>query len=72
MGGWSRPLLGGGHIYLLEVVSSESISPLLDISAKVIPTESWDVRGYQDLMGMILAEMPNSREMEPEETTSNR
>lgn len=30
-----------------------------------------EVRGSQDWMGIILAKMPNSREMEPEETTSS-
>jgi hypothetical protein len=39
MGGWPHPLTGG-HAYLLEVVSKGSISPLLCISAKVIPVES--------------------------------
>ena len=34
--------------------------------------ESWDVRGYQNSMRMTLAKMPNSGEMGPEETTSNR
>jgi hypothetical protein len=29
------------------------------------------MRGYQDSMDIILAEMPNCGEMEPEETTSN-
>ena len=31
-----------------------------------------DVRGSQDSMGVTLAKMPNSAEMEPEETTSSR
>ena len=31
-----------------------------------------DVRGSQDSMGMTLAKIPNSGEMEPEETTSSR
>jgi hypothetical protein len=35
VGGWS-PASTGGHVYL-----SSSISPLLDISASVIPIESW-------------------------------
>ena len=40
MGGW--PLVStGGHIYLLEVVSSDSITPLLGISVNVIPIKSW-------------------------------
>ena len=34
--------------------------------------ETWDVRDFQDSMGVILAKMPNSGEMEPKETTSNR
>ena len=34
--------------------------------------ETWDVRGTQDSMWMTLAEMPNSGEMDPEETTSSR
>jgi hypothetical protein len=40
MDGWS---LGstGCHVYLLEVISSDSISPLLGISANVILIESW-------------------------------
>jgi hypothetical protein len=29
------------------------------------------VKGYQDSMGLTLAEMPNSGEVEPEETTSS-
>jgi hypothetical protein len=33
---------GGGHVYLLEVVSSGFISLLLGTVAKVIPTESWE------------------------------
>jgi hypothetical protein len=35
-------------------------------------SETWNVRGSQDTMGMDLAEMPKSGEMEPEETTSYR
>jgi hypothetical protein len=31
-----------GHVYILEVISSDSISPLLDISANVIPTGNWE------------------------------
>jgi hypothetical protein len=42
MGGWLH-LFTGSHIYLLEVVSSGSISPLLGIFAKVIPTEFWEI-----------------------------
>ena len=34
--------------------------------------EAWDARGSQDSMTMTLAEMPNSGEMELEETTFNR
>jgi hypothetical protein len=34
--------------------------------------ETWDVRGSQDAMGMTLAEMPNSEEMEPEENSTSR
>jgi hypothetical protein len=34
--------------------------------------ENWNVRGSQDSMRMALAEMLNSGEMEPEETTSSR
>ena len=39
------------------------------------PLESFrglDVRSYQESMGMTLAKMPNSRDMELEETTSSR
>ena len=32
----------GGHAYLLEVVSSDSISSLLGISANAIPVGSWE------------------------------
>ena len=32
----------GGHVYLLEVLSSGSISPLLRISTNAIPTGSWE------------------------------
>jgi hypothetical protein len=39
MGGWLHPSTGG-PVYLLEVVSSGSIFPLLGISAKVILIES--------------------------------
>jgi hypothetical protein len=31
-----------GHVYLLEVVSSCSISLLLDILANIIPSGSWE------------------------------
>jgi hypothetical protein len=41
MGEWSQSSTRG-HTYLLEVVSTGSISPLLCVSAKVIPTESWE------------------------------
>ena len=41
MGGWSHHSTEGS-VYLLEVASSGSISPLLGISAKVIPIESWE------------------------------
>ena len=34
--------------------------------------ENWNVRISQDSMEMTLAEMSNSGEMEPEETTSSR
>ena len=34
--------------------------------------ETWDVRGSQDSMGVTLTEMPNSGEMELEETTPSR
>jgi hypothetical protein len=40
MGGWS-PASTGDHVYLLEVVSSGSISLLLGISANIIPIKSW-------------------------------
>ena len=33
--------------------------------------ESWNVRGTQDSIGMTLAKMPKSGEVEPEETTSS-
>lgn len=35
-------------------------------------SQTWDGRGYQDSMVMTSAKMPNSREMELEETTSNK
>jgi hypothetical protein len=38
MGEWP-PASTGGHVYLLEVVFLGSISPLLGISANVIPFE---------------------------------
>ena len=41
MGGWPHPLTGG-CAYLLEVVSTDCISPLLGISAKVITIGSWE------------------------------
>ena len=41
MGRWPHASTRG-HVYLLEVVSSGSISPLLGISAKVIPIGSWE------------------------------
>ena len=34
--------------------------------------EIWVVRDSHDSMAMVLAEMPKSREIEPEETTSSR
>ena len=40
VGGWPT-VLTGGHVYLLEVFSSGSISPVLGILANVIPIESW-------------------------------
>ena len=39
-GEWPHPSTGG-CAYLLEVVSIDSISPLLGISAKVIDIGSW-------------------------------
>jgi hypothetical protein len=41
MGGWPHVSVGA-HVYLLEVISSGSISTLLGISVKVIPIESWE------------------------------
>ena len=41
MGGWPYPTIRG-QAYLLEVLSTGSISPLLCISAKVIPVGSWE------------------------------
>ena len=41
MDGWPNPSTGAGA-YLLEVVSTGSISPLLDILANVIPLGSWE------------------------------
>ena len=38
---WSH-FSNGGPVYLLEVISSGSISPPLGILAKVIPDESWE------------------------------
>ena len=39
--GWVPPASTQGHVYLLKVVSSGFLSLLLDISANVIPIESW-------------------------------
>ena len=39
--GWVAPASTGGHVYLLEVALSSSISPLLGTLANVIPIESW-------------------------------
>ena len=39
--GWHHVSIGG-HIYLLEVVSLGSVSPLLGISGKATLTESWE------------------------------
>jgi hypothetical protein len=39
--GWLVPASTEGPVYLLRVVSSGSISPLLGILAKVILPESW-------------------------------
>jgi hypothetical protein len=50
MDGWSHSSIGG-HIYLLEVVSSGFISSLLDILAKVIPIGSWE--SYTSLVSDI-------------------
>jgi hypothetical protein len=41
MSGWPHPSTGG-HAYILEIVSSGSISPLLDIKANVISNGSWE------------------------------
>ena len=41
IGGWPH-LSTGGRAYLLEVVSTGSISPLLLILAKVISVGSWE------------------------------
>ena len=41
------------------------------VNLKKVP-ETWDVRGSHDSMGMTLAKMPNSGEMEPEETTTSQ
>ena len=41
MGGWPHPLMQG-HACLLDVVSVGSLSPLLHVSAKAIPMESWE------------------------------
>ena len=46
MGGWPHASTGG-HAYLLEVVSSGSISPLLGILVKVILIESWKPLTFQ-------------------------
>ena len=40
--GWVVPFFHCGHVYLLEVVSSGSISPVLGILINVIPVESWE------------------------------
>ena len=40
MGRWP-PTSTGGYAYILEVVSSGSISPQLGISANIISIESW-------------------------------
>jgi len=45
-GGWSLAS-SGGHVYLLDVVSSSSISPLLGISDNTIAVESWEPLRYQ-------------------------
>jgi hypothetical protein len=39
--GVGSPASAGAHVYLLEVVSSSSISPLLGILANVVSIESW-------------------------------
>ena len=36
-----------GPVYLLEMISSSSISPLLGISAKVTHIESWEPTSFQ-------------------------
>ena len=41
IGGWPHSSTGG-HVYLLEVVSSNSISQLLDILSNVIPIGFWE------------------------------
>jgi hypothetical protein len=41
MSGWSHFSIEG-HVYLLEMVSSGSISRVLGILAKIIPIESWE------------------------------
>ena len=41
MGGWSPTSTGDHVIYLLEVVSSSSISLLLGVLANAIPIEFW-------------------------------
>lgn len=52
--------------YAAEVVGAGGGGNLLKVP------ETWDARGFQDLMGMTFATMPNSGEIEPEDTTSNR
>ena len=47
---------------LLEVWRRENL--------KKIP-ETWDGEGSQDTMWVTIAKMPNSGDMEPEETTSS-
>ena len=41
VGGWPYHSTGG-HAYPLDVVSTGSLSPLLDILAKVLPFGSWE------------------------------
>jgi hypothetical protein len=38
---WPQPSIGD-HAYPLDMVSTSSISPLLGISAKVLPVGSWE------------------------------
>ena len=44
VGAWPRPSTGG-HAHPLDLVSTGSISPLLDISAKVFPVGAWEPLG---------------------------